>query len=122
MKKVVRSVWIGALTGLAFLAACTTQNGLTRAQIRRLNKDRDALVEKINQVENEMVEGVIDYDLLEKEISYYYELAKINRRLDGVEDSISIKKWHEINDILLNRPIPLLYGSPIPAATEGLGQ
>lgn len=112
MKKLVRSVWICALTGLAFLAACTVQNGLTRAQRRHLTKERDALVEKINQLESENVEGTIDYDLLEEEISYYYELADINKRLNGVEDTIAVKKWHEINDILLNRPIPLLYGSP----------
>ena len=112
MKKVVRSIWICALTGLAFLVACTTQNGLNRAQLRHLTKERDALVEKINQLESEKVEGKTDYDLLEKEISYYYELANINRRLNGVEDTISVKKWHEINEILLDRPIPILYGSP----------
>ena len=112
MKKVVRSVWICTLTGLAFLAACTVQNGLTRAQLRHLTKERDALVEKINQLESEKVEGMIDYDLLEKEISYYYELADINRRLNGVEDTVSVKKWQEIQDILWDRPIPILYGSP----------
>lgn len=112
MKKVVRSVWICALTGLAFLAACTAQNGLTRAQRRHLTKERDVLVEKINQLESEKVEDTIDYCLLEKEISYYYELAYINRQLNGVEDTVSLKKWREIYDIIWDRPIPVLYGSP----------
>ena len=112
MKKVVRSVWICALTGLAFLAACTSQKGLTRAQRRHLTKDRDALVEKINQLESEKVEGTVDYELLEEEISCYYELAYINSRLNGVEDTVSLKKWREIYDIVWNRPIPVVYGSP----------
>ena len=112
MKKVVRSVWICALTGLAFLAACTAQNGLTRAQRRHLTKERDALVERINRLESEKVEGTVDYGLLEEEGSCYYELAYINRRLNGVEDTVSVKKWQEIHDILWDRPIPVLYGSP----------
>lgn len=112
MKKVVRSVCICALTGLAFLAACTAQNGLTRAQRRHLTKDRDLLIEKINQLESEKVEGTIDYDLLQTELSYYDELAFINRRLTGVEDTVSLKKWREIYDIIWDRPVPVLYGSP----------
>lgn len=112
MKKVVRSVWICALTGLAFLAACISQNGLTRAQRRHLTKERDALVVRIDQLENMMVEGTVDYGLLEEEISCYYELAYINRQLTGVEDTVSLKKWREIYDIIWDRPIPVLYGSP----------
>lgn len=43
MKKVVRIVWIGALTGLAFLAACCSTKGLTRAEKKQLKKDRDSI-------------------------------------------------------------------------------
>lgn len=43
MKKIVRIVWIGALTGLAFLAACCSSKGLTRAEKKQLKKDRDSI-------------------------------------------------------------------------------
>ena len=111
MKKLVRSVWICALTGLAFLAACTMQSGLTRSQIRQLTKKRQALIERINQLE-EMKGDSVDYDLLREESSCYYDLSMINRKLDGVEDTVSLRKWMEIDSILWERPIPLLYGSP----------
>ncbi len=122
MKKLVRSVWICALTGLAFLAACTMQKGLTRSQIWQLTKKRQALIERINQLE-EMKGDSVDYDLLREESSCYYDLSMINRKLDGVEDTVSLRKWMEIDSILWERPIPLLYGSPIvPTETEGFGQ
>lgn len=41
MKKIVRIVWISALSGLAFLAACCTQNGLTRKERKQLLKERE---------------------------------------------------------------------------------
>ena len=122
MKKTVRSVWICALTGLAFLAACTMQNGLTRSQIRQLTKKRQALIERINQLE-EMKGDSVDYDLLREESSCYYDLSMINRKLDGVEDTVSLRKWMEIDSILWERPIPILYGSPtIPTSTEKSGK
>ena len=122
MKKVVRSVWICALTGLAFLAACTVHNGLTRSQIRQLTKKRQALIERINQI-NVMKGDVVDYDLLKEEYSCYYDLFMINRKLEGVEDTVSLRKCREIDSILWERPIPLLYGSPIvPTETERFGQ
>ena len=47
MKKVVRTVWISLLSGLAFLMACTSQKGLTRAEKKQLKAERKALVEQI---------------------------------------------------------------------------
>ena len=44
MKKVVRTVWISLLTGLAFLVACTCQNKLTRAERKQLRQERDSIV------------------------------------------------------------------------------
>ena len=43
MKKVVRMVWIGALSGLAFLAACCSTHGLSKAEKKQLKKDRDSI-------------------------------------------------------------------------------
>lgn len=122
MKKVVRIVWISALTGLAFLTACTVHNGLTRSQVRQLTKKRQALIERINQI-NVMKGDEVDYDLLKEEYSSYYDLSVINRKLEGVEDTVSLGKCREIDSILWERPIPLLYGSPIaPTETKGFGQ
>lgn len=122
MKKIVRIVWISVLTGLAFLAACTVHNGLTRSQIRQLTKKRQALIERINQI-NVMKGDEVDYDLLREEFFSYYDLSMINKKLEGVEDTVSLRKCREIDSILWERPIPLLYGSPIaPTETKGFGQ
>ena len=43
MKKVVRSIWICALSGLAFLGACCSSRGLSRAEKKKLKKERDAI-------------------------------------------------------------------------------
>ena len=45
MKKIVRIVWIGALSGLAFLAACCSSKGLTKAEKKQLKRDRDSIQE-----------------------------------------------------------------------------
>ena len=57
MKKVVRTVWIGALSGLAFLAACCTQNGLTRKERKQLVKERDSIQEILTRREGAAVYG-----------------------------------------------------------------
>ena len=49
MKKVVRTVWISLLTGLAFLVACTTPKGLTRAEKKQLKAERAELVAQIEE-------------------------------------------------------------------------
>ena len=43
MKKTVRIVWIAALSGLAFLAACCSAKGLTKAEKKQLKRDRDSI-------------------------------------------------------------------------------
>lgn len=43
MKKIVRIVWIGALSGLAFLAACLGPRGLSKAERKKLIEERDAI-------------------------------------------------------------------------------
>ena len=58
MKKVVRTVWIGALSGLAFLAACcTTKGGLTRAERKQLIKERDSIQDILTRREGACVYG-----------------------------------------------------------------
>ena len=43
MKKVVRSIWICALSGIAFLGACCSSRGLSRAEKKKLKNERDAI-------------------------------------------------------------------------------
>lgn len=47
MKKIVRTVWISMLTGLAFLVACTGPGKLTRAEKKQLKKERTEIVAKL---------------------------------------------------------------------------
>ena len=57
MKKLVRSVWIGALSGLAFLGACCTNKGLSRAERKQLIKERDSIQEILKMREMAAVYG-----------------------------------------------------------------
>ena len=57
MKKVVQTVWICALTGMAFLAACCTSKGLTRAERKQLKHDRDSIQEILKMREMSAVYG-----------------------------------------------------------------
>ena len=47
MKRVVRIVWISALSGLAFLSACLSSRGLTRAERKKLIQERDSIERSI---------------------------------------------------------------------------
>lgn len=49
MKKVVRTVWISLLSGLAFLVACTSPKGLSRAEKKQLKAERAELVAEIER-------------------------------------------------------------------------
>ena len=44
MKKVVRTVWVSLLSGLAFLVACASPNGLSRAEKKQLKAERAAII------------------------------------------------------------------------------
>ena len=49
MKKIVRTVWISLLTGLAFLTACTTHNRLSKAERKQLKSERTSIEESLSQ-------------------------------------------------------------------------
>ena len=58
MKKIVRTVCIGALSGLAFLAACcTTKGGLSKAERKQLIRERDSLQAILSEREGSCVYG-----------------------------------------------------------------
>ena len=79
MKKVVRTVWIGTLSGLAFLAACCTQNGLTRKERKQLVKERDSIQEILTRRE-----GAAVYGSPEIIANYKLENLRMQSRLDTI--------------------------------------
>lgn len=53
MKKVVRTVWISMLTGLAFLVACAGTGKLTRAEKKQLKNERTEIVSRLKAYADE---------------------------------------------------------------------
>ena len=85
MKKVVRSIWICALSGIAFLGACCTSRGLSRAEKKKLMKERDAieqtLAKELTFKEDTgywdfVVERAERYELMNKLDSINFRLGK----------------------------------------------
>lgn len=80
MKKVVRTVWIGALSGLAFLAACcTTKGGLTKAERKQLVKERDSIQEILKKREMAAVYG--SPEIIQR---YGLETMRLRNQLDSI--------------------------------------
>lgn len=89
MKKVVRTVWISALSGLAFLAACcTTKGGITKAERKQLVKERDSIQEILKKREMAAVYG-------SPEIIQAYGLETM--RLRTQLDTINYKLGEEVD-------------------------
>ncbi len=135
MKKIVRTVWIGALSGLAFLAACCSTNGLTRAERRQLIRERDSIQEMLSYRE-----GACVYGTPEVMQRYSLETLRLRNQLDSINYRLGedvdleasaqrlkakeqqIEKMNKINalrerlDILRNtimeRESSCVYGSP----------
>ena len=57
MKKFGRTIWVGILAGLAFLGACATHKGLTKAERANLVKERDSIQEILSRREGACVYG-----------------------------------------------------------------
>ena len=79
MKKVVRTVWIGALSGLAFLVACCSSHGLTRKERKQLVKERDSIQEILKMREMASVYGSPDIIA-----SYAAENCRLQCQLDTI--------------------------------------
>ena len=89
MKKVVRTVWIAALSGMAFLAACcTTKGGLTRSEKRQLMKERDSIQQMLSRREGSCVYG-------SPEIMQQYSLETL--RLRSQLDSINYRLGEDVD-------------------------
>lgn len=57
MKKFGRTIWIAILSGLAFLGACASNKGLTKAEREQLVKERDSIQQIIAVREGSCVYG-----------------------------------------------------------------
>jgi hypothetical protein len=124
MKKVVRTVWISLLTGLAFLVACTSPKGLTRAEKKQLKAERTALITQIDQQRHDC-EGVTDPDVLlqfrSSEYSLRSRLSEINSKLgdtdaqaeNGQQMGIIVTEIDSLRAVISSKyEYEVLYGVP----------
>ena len=80
MKKVVRTVWIATLSGLAFLAACcSTKGGLTRSERKQLIRERDSIQEILSRREGACVYGTPE--IIQR---YGLETLRLRSQLDTI--------------------------------------
>lgn len=121
MKKVVRTVWIGALSGLAFLAACCSSKGLTRKERKQLVKTRDSLQEVLKMREMAAV-----YGSPEIIANYGAETCRLRCQLDSINarlgEDVDLEKSArrvalqeriaELQAALQRREGACVYGSP----------
>lgn len=122
MKKIVRTVWIGALSGLAFLAACcSTKGGLTKQERKQLMQERDSIQQILKGREGSVIYGTPEVMARYKAETYrlQYELDSINNRLEGnvdVEKSRTRyqlqQRISELRTIIMERESSCIYGSP----------
>lgn len=124
MKKVVRTVWISLLSGLAFLVACTCQNKLTRAEKKQLKQERAVIMEQIEAAKQD----AIVYSEAEKVMAAKQDELRFRSRLDEINNLLGDKQAAlENNDQIgkinmeidsLKRVIqanipPCVYGPPV---------
>lgn len=121
MKKVVRTVWIGTLSGLAFLAACCTQNGLTRKERKQLVKERDSIQAILTSREGSVVYGTPE--IMARRAADTYRLqsqldsinAKLGEEVDLEKSARRVALQERIVDLqaaLQRREGACVYGSP----------
>ena len=121
MKKLVRTVWIGVLSGLAFLVACGSSNGLTRKERKQLKHDRDSIQEILDMREMAAVYGSPDIiaNYQAETCRLRYEVDSINKRLGQNVDMEKSKQRlnlqqqiAELQKALQRREGACVYGSP----------
>ena len=123
MKKMVRMVCIGALSGLAFLAACTTQNGLSRKERKQLVKEREQITQWLGDIWSVGDSHTPSIDEYMHRIGY---INSLQSRLDTINfrlgDSIDLdynlrhrvlqQRIDSLNYLIQNYRPPCIYGSP----------
>lgn len=121
MKKIVRTVWIGALSGLAFLTACCTSKGLSKQERKQLIAERDSIQEILKKREMAAVYGspevMADYavetyrlrsqlDSINYKLGEDVDLEKSARRVELQERISNLQK------AIMDREGSCVYGSP----------
>ena len=121
MKKVVRTVWISVLSGLAFLTACCTSKSLSKQERKQLVKERDAIQETLKSRE-----GACVYGTPEVMAEYRLETVRIQSKLDSINyklgEDVDLEKsarrvslQEQISDLqkaITRRESACVYGSP----------
>jgi hypothetical protein len=119
MKKVVRMVAIGALSGLAFLTACFGSRGLSRAERKKLMAERDTVEQAL--AETPMVDtstmGFVEFQSMR--YSLMNKLDSINFRLgEDVNSARNIRRRElqlrldAVSKDLFDFENAVIYGSP----------
>ncbi len=122
MKKIVRVVCIGVLSGLAFLAACCTQNGLSRKERKQLTKEREEVMMELARYQGmEREYGPMDEFMSLKGtiLSLENRLDTINYRLgDSIDLDRSLRRRQllfridSLNFLINNYTPACIYGGP----------
>lgn len=121
MNKIVRTVWISALSGLAFLTACCTSKGLSKQERQQLVKERDSIQEMLGRREGAAVYGSPEVIANYKAQTYRLQsrLDSINYRLgEDVDLAKSVRRVElqeriaELQAALQRREGACVYGSP----------
>ena len=121
MKKVVRTVWIGALSGLAFLAACCSTKGLSKAERKQLMHERDSIQDILTRRE-----GAAVYGSPEIIARYGAETYRLRNQLDSINaklgEDVDLEKSArrlalqerivELQSAIQRREGACVYGSP----------
>lgn len=122
MKKIVRTVWISALSGLAFVAACCSNTkGLSRHERKQLIKERDSIQDILTRRE-----GAAVYGSPEVMANYGLETYRLRSQLDSINaklgEDVDLEKSArrvalqqriaELQSALERREGACVYGSP----------
>ncbi|MBO6027461.1 MAG: hypothetical protein J6P73_09485 [Bacteroidales bacterium] len=101
MKKIVRTVWISALSGLAFLVACTSQNRLSKSEKKQLKQERTELMAQIEQKQAEAIQYKDAKDLKNKLAAKEEELS-LRQRVDEINLILRDEEAREENQSWIN--------------------
>ena len=121
MKKIVRTVYIGALSGLAFLAACCSTKGLSKAEKKHLERERDSIQDILTRRE-----GAAVYGSPEIIARYGAETYRLQNQLDSINAKLGVdvdleksarrlalqERIAELQAALQRREGAAVYGSP----------
>lgn len=121
MKKIVRNIWIGALSGLAFVTACNCTKGLSRHERKQLEKERDSIQEMLKERENAKIYG--SPQVMSR---YHNETYRLRNQLDSINAKLGEdvdleksarrlelqKQLTELRAVLEEREGSCVYGSP----------